>query len=115
MKSTPLSAVLADDLLLDRVGARLDCDDELGSLLLSVARHVDAPLTRPALRVRRGGRRGLVVLAVLGVAVSGATVAAALETAPRLPAPTGRIARRRTAQGSTSRKVVAPRWTRMSS
>jgi hypothetical protein len=87
--STPLGSVLADDLLLDRVGARLDCDDELGSLLLSVARHVDAPITHPAVRARRGRRRGLVVLTALGVAVSGATVAAALETAPGPPAPAG--------------------------
>ena len=86
MKSTPLSSLLADDQLLDRVGARLDTDDELGSLLLAVARHVDAPIGRPGPRGRRSRRhRGLTVLAALGVAVSGATVAAAIEGGPGGP------------------------------
>ena len=82
MKPTALSAMLADDLLLDRVGARLDADDELGSLLLAVAHGADTPIPRaaPARRVRP--HRGLTVLAALGVAVSGATVAAAVELAP---------------------------------
>lgn len=87
MKPTPLSSLLADDQLLDRVGARLDTDDELGSLLLAVARHVDAPIARPGPRGRRSHRhRGLTVLAALGVAVSGATVAAAIEGGPNAPA-----------------------------
>jgi hypothetical protein len=82
VKPTALSAMLADDLLLDRVGARLDADDELGSLLLAVAHGADTPIPRaaPARRVRP--HRGLTVLAALGVAVSGATVAAAVELAP---------------------------------
>jgi hypothetical protein len=42
VKPTPLSALLADDLLLDRVGARLDTDDDLGSLLLAVAHQAEA-------------------------------------------------------------------------
>ena len=85
MKPTPLSSVLADDLLLDRIGARLDTDDELGSMLLAVAHSADTPIPRPIVgrRVRR--HRGLTVLAALGVAVSGATVAAAVELGPVPP------------------------------
>ena len=85
MKPTPLSALLADDLLLDRVGARLDTDDDLGSLLLAVAHQVDAPIPRAAPTRRRRSHRGLTVLTALGVAVSGATVAAAVELAPGAP------------------------------
>ena len=82
MKPTPLSALLADDLLLDRVGARLDTDDDLGSLLLAVAHHADTPIPRAEPARRRRPHRGLTVIAALGVAVSGATVAAAVEMAP---------------------------------
>ncbi|HEU5000961.1 MAG TPA: hypothetical protein VFT68_18640 [Lapillicoccus sp.] len=82
MKPSPLSAVLADDLLLDRVGARLDADDDLGALLLAVAHQADTPIPRAVPTRRRRGHRGLTVLAALGVAVSGATVAAAVELAP---------------------------------
>src|SRR6478735_1698503 len=82
MKSTPLSAVLADDLLLDRIGARLDTDDELGSMLLAVAHSADTPIPSPIVRRRLRRHRGLTVLAALGVAVSGATVAAAVEMGP---------------------------------
>ena len=85
MKPTPLSAMLADDLLLDRVGARLDADDELGSLLLAVAHRADTPIPRATLARRVRPHRGLTVLAALGVAVSGATVAAAVELAPVPP------------------------------
>ena len=85
MKPTPLSAMLADDLLLDRVGARLDADDELGSLLLAVAHRADTPIPRAALARRVRPHRGLTVLAAIGVAVSGATVAAAVELAPVPP------------------------------
>jgi hypothetical protein len=85
VKPTPLSALLADDLLLDQVGARLDTDDELGSLLLAVAHRADTPIPRGAPIRRRRSHRGLTVLAALGVAVSGATVAAAVELAPVSP------------------------------
>jgi hypothetical protein len=85
VKPTPLSALLADDLLLDEVGARLDTDDELGSLLLAVAHRADTPIPRGAPIRRRRSHRGLTVLAALGVAVSGATVAAAVELAPVSP------------------------------
>jgi hypothetical protein len=85
VKPTPLSALLADDLLLDRVGARLDTDDELGSLLLAVAHRADRPIPRGAPPRRRRSHRGLTVLTALGVAVSGATVAAAVELAPVSP------------------------------
>jgi hypothetical protein len=84
VKPSPLSAVLADDLLLDRVGARLDTDDDLGALLLAVAHQADTPIPQATLQRRGVARRhrGLTVLAALGVAVSGATVAAAVELAP---------------------------------
>jgi hypothetical protein len=85
VKPTPLSALLADDLLLDRVGARLDTDDDLGSLLLAVAHQADTPIPRAIPTRRRRPHRGLTVLAALGVAVSGATVAAAVELAPVPP------------------------------
>jgi hypothetical protein len=78
MKPSPLSAVLADD----RVGARLDTDDDLGALLLAVAHQADTPIPRPVPTRRRRSHRGLTVLAALGVAVSGATVAAAVDLAP---------------------------------
>ena len=77
--------MLADDLLLDRVGARLDADDELGSLLLAVAHRADTPIPRATLARRVRPHRGLTVLAALGVAVSGATVAAAVELGPVPP------------------------------
>src|SRR6476469_9347829 len=85
MKPTPLSSVLADDLLLDRIGARLDTDDELGSMLLAVAHSADTPIPRPIVgrRVRR--HRGLTVLAALGVVVSGSTLASAVELVPVPP------------------------------
>jgi hypothetical protein len=82
VKPTSMSALLADDMLLDRVGARLDTDDDLGSLLLAVAHQADTPIPRAAPTRRRRPHRGLTVLAALGVAVSGATVAAAVELAP---------------------------------
>jgi hypothetical protein len=82
VKPTPMSALLHDDMLLDRVGARLDTDDDLGSLLLAVAYQADTPIPRAAPTRRRRPHRGLTVLAALGVAVSGATVAAAVELAP---------------------------------
>ena len=86
MKPTPLSSVLADDLFLDRIGARLDTDDELGSMLLAVAHRADTPIPMAAIVGRRARRhRGLTVLAALGVAVSGATVAAAVELGPVPP------------------------------
>jgi len=53
VKPTPLSALLADDLLLDQVGARLDTDDDLGSLLLAVAHQADTPIPRAAPTRRR--------------------------------------------------------------
>jgi hypothetical protein len=80
-----MSALLHDDMLLDRVGARLDTDDDLGSLLLAVAYQADTPIPRAAPTRRRRPHRGLTVLAALGVAVSGATVAAAVELAPVAP------------------------------
>ncbi len=83
--STPLSAVLRDDLLLDAVGARQETDDEIGALLLAVARRADRPIPRPHASRRIGRHRGLTVLAALGVAVSGATVAAAVELGPTAP------------------------------
>jgi hypothetical protein len=85
MKPTPLSSVLADDLLLDRIGARLDTDDELGSMLLAVAHSADTPIPRPVVGRRARRHRGLTVIAALGVAVSGATVAAAVELGPIPP------------------------------
>jgi hypothetical protein len=82
MKPSPLSAVLADDLLLDQVAARIPAQDDLSTLLLALAEQADTPLGRPHGTRRFRRRRGLTVLAALGVAASGATVAAAVERAP---------------------------------
>lgn len=84
-------AVHTDDVLLDLVGRRVSTagrGDELGVLLVALTAAVDAPgqnASRRLLRSSRHGRRGLTALAALGIAVSGATVAAAVE--PRDSAP----------------------------
>jgi hypothetical protein len=108
VKPTPLSAVLADDLLLDSIGARQSTDDELGSLLLAVAHHVDAPVSRraPTRRFRR--HRGLTVLAALGVAVSGATVAAAVELGPVSPDQASRLPHTRAFLPPSLQALVMP-------
>ncbi|MEO8828590.1 hypothetical protein [Lapillicoccus sp.] len=78
-------AVHTDDVLLDLVGRRVSAaarGDELGVLLVALTAAVDAPgrsASRRPLRVSRHGRRGLAALTALGIAVSGATVAAAVE------------------------------------
>jgi len=82
---TPLDPVTADDLLLDRMAARraTDQDDALATMLLAVARQCDSPLRqRPSGRRRLSRRRTLTALAALGLAASGAGMAAAVEKAP---------------------------------
>ncbi len=81
--STPLPALVADELLLDRLGARADAGSEPVALLLgAVARHADNPLGGPARRSGRGRRRFVTVLTAITVGASGASVAAAV-TVPR--------------------------------
>jgi len=113
---TPLDAVTADDLLLDRLAARLgsDHDDQLATMLLAAARQCDTAL-RPHQRSGRrrlGGRRTLTALAALGIAASGAGVAAAGEKSP--PASAGgtvhsRVVEARPPAAGSGARVVLPR------
>ena len=84
IEPTPLSDLVADELLLDRLAARADCGyDPLASVLGALATHADTPLGRGP--VRRGGRHRLfMTFAVLAVGASGAGVAAAV-TLPDRP------------------------------
>ncbi len=76
---TPLSALAADDLLLERLGSRADAGGEPVAVLLSAfARHADTPLAGPARRGGRGRRRFVTVLTAITVVASGASVAAAV-------------------------------------
>ncbi|EWT00045.1 hypothetical protein N865_18380 [Intrasporangium oryzae NRRL B-24470] len=83
---TPLSDLVADDLLLDALGRRVDCGhDPLASVLGALAVHADSPLGGGT--PRRGGsrRRIFTTFAVLAVGATGAGVAAAV-TLPHLGA-----------------------------
>ncbi|MEO7448357.1 MAG: hypothetical protein ABI336_08800 [Humibacillus sp.] len=76
---TPLQDLIADDRLLDRLGARLDAgNDPLALMLAAVATKADRPLPVPPRRRRVRGRRLVSALALLTVGVSGAGVAAAV-------------------------------------
>lgn len=77
---TPLSDLVADDLLLDALGRRADCGhDPLVSVLGALAAHADTPLVSGGLHRRRGSRKRLfTTFAVLAVGATGAGVAAAV-------------------------------------
>lgn len=105
---TPLDALTADDLLLDRIAAReaVEHDDQLTVMLLAAARQCDTVLRphHPSGR-RLGRRRTLSALTALGLAASGVGVAAAMEKAQ--PAVAGRtehsqVAEARSPIGSAS-------------
>jgi hypothetical protein len=111
---TPLDAVTADDLLLDRLAARecSDTDEQIATMLLAAARQCDAPLRA---RQRSGPhhvtrRRTMTALAALGLAATGVGAAAAVEKAPS--ASSGRIAAsrmmepRQSTAGSVTRMVL---------
>ena len=92
----PMSDLVADDLLLDRLAGRLPAGPEpVERLLAGLAAQADRPLAGRATMRRPGRRRALSALAALAVGASGAGVAAAV-TVPDGP-PTARAA------------VVAPR------
>lgn len=77
---SPLSDLIADDLLLDRLAARVDAgSDPLAGLLGALAAQADTPLPLRTGRRRIGNRhRYLGAFAALAVAASGAGVAAAV-------------------------------------
>ncbi len=77
---SPLSDLVADDLLLDRLAGRVDAgSDPLAGLLGALAAHADTPLPLRTGRRRIGNRhRYLGAFAALAVAASGAGVAAAV-------------------------------------
>ena len=77
---SPLSDLIADDLLLDRLAARVDAgSDRLAGLLGALAAQADTPLPLRTGRRRIGNKhRYLGAFAALAVAASGAGVAAAV-------------------------------------
>ncbi|GAA6526252.1 hypothetical protein [Intrasporangium sp. DVR] len=80
-KPIPLSDLVADDLLLDRVAGRRAAGEEpVERLLAALAAHADRPLGQPPAVRRAGRRRVLSALAALAVGASGAGVAAAVTT-----------------------------------
>jgi hypothetical protein len=82
---TPMSDIIADDLLLDRLGARLDAGSEPVAVLLgALAAHADTPLAARTVRRKVGKKHRYVgALAALAVAASGAGVAAAVSLPDR--------------------------------
>lgn len=77
-RPTPLSQIVADDLLIDRVAGREPAgDDPIASLLAALAEHADRPLGRAPTGRRFRRHRVLSALAALTVGASGAGVAAA--------------------------------------
>ncbi|HEX5969086.1 MAG TPA: hypothetical protein VFY88_11455 [Intrasporangium sp.] len=84
-KPTPLSQVVADDLLIDRVaGGGPAGDDPIAGLLAALADHADRPLGRARTGRRFRHHRVLSTLAALTIGASGASVAAAV-TVPDVP------------------------------
>src|SRR6478736_4030213 len=77
---SPMSDLIADDLLLDRLAARVDAgSDRLAGLLGALAAQADTPLPLRTGRRRIGNKhRYLGAVAALAVAASGAGVAAAV-------------------------------------
>ncbi|GAA5022389.1 hypothetical protein GCM10023258_12610 [Terrabacter aeriphilus] len=78
---TPMSDLVADDLLLDRLAGRFDAGAEpVAQLLSALAGHADAPLPgrSPRRRIGRRHHRYLGAFAALAVGASGAGVAAAV-------------------------------------
>ena len=77
-RPTPLSQIVADDLLIDRVAGRQPAgDDPIASLLAALADHADRPLGRAPTGRRFRRHRVLSALAALTIGASGAGVAAA--------------------------------------
>src|SRR6476659_10766164 len=85
---TPMSDLAADDLLLDRLGARLDGGaDPVADLLGALARQADGPLpARTARRRTTRNHRYLGVFMAIAVGASGAGVAAAVSLPHSAPA-----------------------------
>ncbi|ADU47543.1 hypothetical protein [Intrasporangium calvum] len=83
----PLSDLVADDLLLDRLAGRLPAGPEpVEQMLARLAAHADHPLVgRPTVR-RSGRRRALSALSALALGASGAGVAAAVSVSDGRPA-----------------------------
>ena len=84
-RPTPVSQVVADDLLIDRVASRRPAgDDPIAGLLAALAEHADRPLGRARTRRRYHSHRLLSTLAAVTIGASGASVAAAV-TVPHGP------------------------------
>ncbi len=83
----PIDDLVADDLLLDRLGRRSGgADEPVAALLGALAAHADTPLPgRSAHRRRRTQHRYLGAFAALAIAASGAGVAAAVSLPDRGP------------------------------
>ncbi|HET6666450.1 MAG TPA: hypothetical protein VFG98_04105, partial [Intrasporangium sp.] len=78
-RPTPLSQVVADDLLIERVAGRQPAgDDPIAGLLAALAEHADRPLGRAPTGRRFRHHRVLSTLAALTIGASGASVAAAV-------------------------------------
>ena len=84
---SPLSDLVADDLLLDRLASRVDAgSDPLAGLLGALVAQADTPLPLRAGRRRIGNKhRYLGAFAALAVAASGAGVAAAVSRPSHAP------------------------------
>ena len=82
---SPMSDLVADDLLLNRLGGRMDAGPEpVAALLGALAAHADTPLPGRTARRRSGNRhRYIGAFAALAVAASGAGVAAAVSLPDR--------------------------------
>ena len=84
-RPTPLSQVVADDLLIERVAGRQPAgDDPIAGLLAALAEHADRPLGRARTGRRFRHHRILSTFAALTIGASGASVAAAV-TLPASP------------------------------
>ena len=103
---TPIDDLIADDLLLDRLSARLPAGDEpVAALLCAVAAHADRPLTARMRRRHAHSRRVFAAFAVLAVGASGAGVAAAVTLPQYVPgaAERARIERAMDANAASNR------------
>ena len=82
----PVDDVLADDVLLNRLGSRSAASGEaMAALLGALAVHADTPLAPRPGRTRRSRHRYLGAFAALAIAASGAGVAAAVSLPDRGP------------------------------
>ena len=110
-RPTPLSQVVADDLLIDRVAGRQPAgDDPIAGLLAALAEHADRPLGRASTGRRFRPHRVLSTFAAVAIGASGAGVAR--------PPPSPMHRPQRRWRGSPLQHLArvrprAPSWSRM--